>query len=98
MRHVIWSSDALDDLNGIIEFIAWDSPKSARLVIDRIEAASNLLAEVPAGRPGRVTGTYEKVVLKTPYIITYRLTDTALTIARIIHGARDWPDDEWPAE
>lgn len=98
MRQVVWSTDALDDLDAVIEYIAFDSPKSASLVVDRIEAAADLLAEVPAGRPGRVAGTYEKLVLRTPYIMTYRLTDTALTIVRIIHASRDWPDNEWPGE
>lgn len=98
MRLVVWSADALDDLDAVVEFIAQDSPKSARLVINRIEAAADLLAEVPAGRPGRVAETYEKPVLRTPYILVYRLTDTALIIARVIHGARDWPDNDWPEQ
>ena len=98
MLQVVWSVDALDDLDAVVAHIASHSPASARLVITRIEAAANLLAEIPAGRPGRVTGTYEKLVLRTPYILAYRLTDTALTVARVIHGARDWPEGEWPAE
>lgn len=41
---------------------------------------------------------YEKPVNRTPYIIAYSLSDHAIRIARVVHGARDWPDGEWPAE
>jgi toxin ParE1/3/4 len=52
------------------------------------------------GRIGRVSGTYEKVVGGLPYVIAYAITDRAgreaVTILRVIHGARDWPDEDWP--
>ena len=98
MRHVVWSDDALDDFDSAIYFVAKDSPRSANLVADRIEQAINSLADMPTGRPGRVQGTYEKVVQRTPYIIAYTLSDATVRIAHIIHGARDWPEGEWPAE
>ena len=53
------------------------------------------------GRPGRVAGTYEKVVPGLPYILAYAiqpLPDSAelIVILRTIHGARDWPKGKWP--
>jgi toxin ParE1/3/4 len=53
------------------------------------------------GRPGRVTGTYEKSIVGLPYIIAYALTSTStgeeqVAILRVIHAARDWPKGEWP--
>ena len=98
MRDLFWSDEALDDFDSAIHFVAKDSVRSATLVADRIERAINSLADMPTGRPGRVQATYEKVVQRTPYIIAYTLSDTAVRIARIIHGARDWPEGEWPAE
>jgi toxin ParE1/3/4 len=51
------------------------------------------LAENPhIGRPGRVPGTREFVIDKTPYIVPYRVKDNALQILRIYHGARRWPE------
>jgi plasmid stabilization system protein ParE len=94
----MWSDEALDDFDSAIDFIAKDSAKSAHLIADRIEQAIYSLAEMPTGRPGRVGGTYERVVRKTPYILAYTLSDTTIRIARIIHGARDWLEGEWPAE
>lgn len=97
-RRVEWSNDAADDFDQAIEYIARDSERNALLVSSRILEAIDLLAETPTGRPGRVAGTYEKFVLNTPYIVSYRVTDRAILIARVIHGSRDWPEGEWPEE
>ena len=52
------------------------------------------------GRPGRVTGSYEKSVSRLPYIIAYELRTIAgrecVVIVRVIHTSRDWPAEEWP--
>lgn len=101
MRRVVWSNHALDEFDRIIGYIARDDSLAAVGVADRIEEAVNALAEMPVGRKGRVAGTYEKVVTGLPYIITYALSrgpagDETLTILRIIHGARNWAEGEWP--
>mgnify|MGYP001166040323 CR=1 FL=1 len=98
MRDVVWSEEALDDFASAIHFLAKESVKAAHLVADRIEHAIDSLANIPTGRPGRVQGTYERVVQRTPYVVAYALSDTAIRVVRIIHGARDWPEGEWPAE
>lgn len=52
------------------------------------------------GRPGRVSGTYEKSVTRLPYIVAYALTERGgrevVSILRVIHTSRDWVDEEWP--
>jgi plasmid stabilization system protein ParE len=98
-RDVIWAPKALRDLGEQMSFIAADSQPAARLVRDRIHAAVERLAERPMGRPGRVSGTYEKSVLKTHYIIAYELPDERrLHILRVIHSSRDWPVGQWPKD
>ncbi len=97
-RRVEWSNDAADDFDQAVEYIARDSETNARLVSSRILGAIDLLAEFPTGRPGRVAGTHEKFVRHTPFIVAYRFTDRAFSVARIIHAARDWPEGEWPVE
>lgn len=96
MRRVVWSVDAHRDYLDILRYIADDNPDAAERVVDAIEDAGNRLGEFPTGRPGRVTGTYEKVVTGLPYIIAYALTDEAVVIVRVIHTARDWLEEEWP--
>jgi plasmid stabilization system protein ParE len=98
MRNVVWSVRALDDLALALDYIAEDSELNADLVADRIDATARSLGHMPIGRPGRVHGMYEKSVSRTPYIIAYALSDRTVTVLRVIHGARDWPEGEWPAE
>jgi toxin ParE1/3/4 len=43
------------------------------------------------GRPGRVPGTREFVIARTPYVVPYRVRGDAIEILRVYHGARLWP-------
>jgi len=95
-RSVVWSSDALDDLDGAIRYIADDNPKAALSGAAEIREAGRRLEEMPTGRPGRRTGTYEKVVTGLPYILAYALhkypdIGDAVVILRVIDTSRDWP-------
>jgi len=44
------------------------------------------------GRPGRVEGTRELVVPRTPYIVAYTVIDDQVMILSVIHSSRRWPD------
>jgi toxin ParE1/3/4 len=99
-RPVQWSREALNNLKEQVAFIAQDNPAAAVRVANRIRSAGAALGEMATGRPGRVSGTYEKSVTRLPYIIAYVLSKRAgresVVIVRVIHTARDWPDEEWP--
>ncbi|TPK58027.1 type II toxin-antitoxin system RelE/ParE family toxin [Mesorhizobium sp. B2-4-15] len=99
-RPVQWSREALDDLKQQLAYIAADNPVAARRVADLIRGAGAALGKMPTGRPGRVSGSYEKVVTGLPYIIAYSLTVQAgrefISIVRVIHTSRDWQPEEWP--
>lgn len=100
-RPVLWSEGALDDFNGILEYLAARSPVATRRILKAIDQTAMGLGEVPIGRPGRVLRTFERVVVGTPYIIAYTIdrkgeTDEAIMILRVIHGARNWTSDHWP--
>jgi toxin ParE1/3/4 len=96
-REVFWSDDALADLLSIFEHIAQDNVRNAHLVADRIEHTVNLLSDMAFGRAGRMKNTFEAVVPNSPFIVAYQLTgETSLSIVRVIHGARDWKEGEWP--
>ncbi len=43
------------------------------------------------GRPGRVPGTRELVVPRTPFIVPYRLIGNHIDILAVMHAARAWP-------
>ncbi|HEY2659112.1 MAG TPA: type II toxin-antitoxin system RelE/ParE family toxin [Caulobacteraceae bacterium] len=99
-RPVQWSRHALDDLKSQIAYIAAENPPAARRVADRIRVTGAALGDTTTGRPGRVSGTYEKPVVGLPYVIAYAITALAgrevVSILRVIHSARNWPDEEWP--
>jgi len=99
VRRVLWSDAARDDYFQILRHIAVDDPDAAERVVHAIEKAGNDLADFATGHPGRVGGTYEKAIRRLPYIIAYALSadDSSLTILHIIHAARNWPSEEWPA-
>ncbi|WP_085032584.1 type II toxin-antitoxin system RelE/ParE family toxin [Ensifer aridi] len=102
MRPVVWSVEANQDTLEILRYIAEDNPLAAERVVDAIEDAGNKLGDFATGRPGRVTGTYEKSLTRHPYILAYELRQIAerecVVILRVIHTARDWPVEEWPQE
>lgn len=76
---------------------------AAANVAERVDTVASGLGQLAIGRRGRVAGTFEKVVLGLPYIIAYAIdgADThgrggSVVILHIIHGARDWPEGDWP--
>jgi toxin ParE1/3/4 len=92
--HVEWSSFAQADRDAIFDYIEADSARAAVTVDDRIRAQVETLARFPqSGRLGRIKGTRELVINRTPYIVAYRITGDTVRILRVLHGARRWPDD-----
>ena len=98
MRRVEWTRTALEDIIAQAEHIALDNPDAAERVAAAIREGGTALATFATGRPGRVAGIYEKSVRRLPYIIAYALTDADQTVSilRVIHTARDWPEGGWP--
>lgn len=89
-----WSVFALEDRDGIFDYIEEDSPRAAVVVDDRIRTQVHQLLQFPeTGRPGRVEGTRELVISRTPYIAAYCITGHTVRILRVLHGAQQWPDE-----
>lgn len=89
-----WSPFALADRIAIFDYIEADSLQAAELVDDRIDAAVECLLTMPAmGRPGRIQGTRELIIERTPYIAAYRITDETVVVLRVLHGAQQWPEE-----
>jgi toxin ParE1/3/4 len=94
---VVYTDEALDNLDGILAFIASHYPtisaafeKRLRTVIARIGAWPESAEEV-AERPGvRVVP-----VIRYPYKVFYRVTNEAVEILYIHHAARQAP---WEVE
>ena len=64
----------MNDREAIFDYREADSPRAAILIDDRIETQVELLIDTPEiGRPGRIDGTRELVIPRTPYIAAYRI-------------------------
>lgn len=83
---------ALRNLDDEAAYIANDNADAARLVVQRVLDAVAMLAEQPGlGRPGRIPRTRELVVLKTRYIVPYRVRGEVVEILRVFHTSRRLP-------
>lgn len=90
-----WLRRALQNLEEEARHIAADDRDAARAVVARVLEAVSLLASQPElGRPGRVAGTRELIVLRTRYIVPYRLRGDVVEILRVFHTSRR-PPAQW---
>ena len=88
-----WQDDAINDLIQVRRFIAMDNPSAAASVANRIRSAVPELAKQPGmGRPGRVPGTRERVLVDAPYIIAWRVEEDSVVVLRVLHTSRKWPE------
>ena len=90
-----WQDDAINDLIQVRRFIAMDNPSAAARVANRIRSAVPELARQPGmGRPGRVPGTRERVLVDVPYIIAYRVEEDSVVVLSVLHTSRKWPESK----
>jgi toxin ParE1/3/4 len=89
MMIIRWTPTASNDLEAVYDYIARDDSEAAVEVAQRITSAIDGLKRHPEmGRRGRAQGTRELVIV--PYIVTYRIQDSVVVIANIVHSARRW--------
>jgi len=93
-----WTLFAMNDREAIFDYLEADSPRAAIMIDDRIEAQVERLIDTPEiGPPGRIEGTRELVIQRTPYIAAYRIDQETVRILRVLHGAQEWPDELQPS-
>jgi toxin ParE1/3/4 len=91
--NVRWSAAAVAHLREAVEYLQGEGAGGAITVRRKILETVRRLGQMPrSGRIGRVEGTREAVVPRSPYIVVYRISDHAVEIIGIWHGARLWPD------
>lgn len=87
---VIWSQEALDDIDSIAEYISRDSIYHAQLVVERILELGGLLSDQP--ELGRNVPELNDPKIRERFIYSYRLIyeikDNAIHIMAVIHGKR----------
>jgi toxin ParE1/3/4 len=87
-----WSPEAAADFTAIIQYIRQDNSSAALRVARTIYQTVAQLKVFPnRGRPGRIDGTRELPLPRLPFVIVYRVGESAIEIARVVHGAQRWP-------
>ncbi len=87
MRRIVWTDDAVANLEAIEAYIAVFDPAAAeRLATRLIEVADSLAAFSERGRDAG--GGLREMTTVWPYILRYRVEAERVIILRIRHGAR----------
>ena len=89
---LIWTRPAITIRREIFERIKLEDSAAARRVATRLRDRANSLQTLPGqGRKGRVEGTFELVVSRTPYLLIFAKNHEDIRILTILHHARQWP-------
>ena len=87
---LIWSNEALDDVDRIAEYISKDSPFHAQLVVERLFDLADELPTHP--KLGRIVPELADPNVRERFLYSYRLiyelTDEAIHVLAAIHGKR----------
>jgi len=91
-RRVVWTDAALAALEDVLEYIAADSPRSARHVGEQAIAAGDSLATL--SERGRIVPEIGDPNVREIFVFRYRLmyelTANEARIIAFVHGSRDF--------
>lgn len=89
---VQWLDEASDKRYDQLDYIAQENPIAAIRLDEEIEVQTEALAQNPEiGRVGRVDGTRELVIARTPFLAVYRILSGRIEITNLLHQSQQWP-------
>lgn len=93
MVQVEWAEPALDDLRSIHDYIRRDSPRYARVMVDRVLTVAGRLSEFPVSGsilPELLHSGYRQVLVGS-YRVIYRYDEAGnrVLIVAVVHASRD---------
>lgn len=89
-----FSRQAETDITEIGDYIARDNPARAVSFVRELRARCRQLTDFPEAAPVRpALGEGVRMSVFGPYLIFYVVRSDVLEIRRIVHGARDLPDE-----
>jgi toxin ParE1/3/4 len=90
---VNWSAASVKHLQNSVDYIQGESARGAIAIRRRIIDTVRRVGLMPySGRTGRIDGTREAVVPRSPYIVVYQVSLQAVEILGIWHSSRQWPE------
>lgn len=91
MLELVWEPLAVEQLAGIIGYIAPHNFAAAERLERQMHAKVELACHVPGmGGLGRV-GETKEIVAHPNYLVVYRVTDERLYVIRVLHSRQQYP-------
>ena len=91
-RALIWSPEALEDVEAIAAYIGRDSPWYAKAVASKIVETAESIPEYP--ELGRVVPEIGDSAIRERFVhryrVIYRLDEQHVLVAAVIHGRQDF--------
>jgi toxin ParE1/3/4 len=89
-----WTEQATRQLDQAHDAIALSNSEevAVRITMQIVTTVQQLAAFPMSGRAGRVPGTRELVIAKTPFIAAYAIYEARIVILAVYHGAQRWPE------
>lgn len=91
-RTLVWSPEAVEDIEAIAAYIERDSPWYARAVASKIVETAESIPEYP--ELGRMVAEIDDSAIRERlvhrYRIIYRLDEARVLIVAVIHGRQDF--------
>lgn len=85
---IVWSSQAIEDIDAIAIYIARDSPSYAAAIVRKLIDEIRQLSHYPMG--GQTVFEYEEPSIREvwtySYRVIYQVQAETITIATVIHG------------
>ncbi|MGH9949874.1 MAG: type II toxin-antitoxin system RelE/ParE family toxin [Pyrinomonadaceae bacterium] len=90
MARLIWTEKAVNDLDDISEFIAFDNPAAARRLVDRVTSHVDQLVKHPLSGPivADFPGGKYRQIIEHPCRIIYRYDDSNVIVLRVLRTER----------
>ena len=89
-RELVYSHEALEDMESIADFIKKDSPIYAKAVVSKFFEKADILLEFP--KLGRVVPELKREDIRELFVysyrLIYRLEGELITVVSIVHGKR----------
>jgi toxin ParE1/3/4 len=89
-----WTKQAVIQLEQARDYIALSNSEEVadKIALKIVRHVEQLDPFPMSGRTGRVVGTRELVIPKTPFIVAYTIDQNRIAILAIYHGAQRWPE------
>ena len=81
--------EAARDLERIADYLRINAPHAESEIVEELFGRIRNLRLTPyQGRPGKRIGERQLIFVRIRYVVTYRVTDSAIQVMRIRHSSR----------